>query len=126
MILLWAISRPPPWKGIPRTAYIDLLIQNANNDAGVANSIKNTSGADHALSDGGPYQTCGAWADGQVYMPASSWQLINYMIPGTTDLSSYLEPETVYYFDARNILSIADHLYLSNMYARLRLTFMSR
>ena len=114
----------PNWKGIPTTAYIDLIIQNIQNTAPGWNNLRNTSGADLAISpDAVTYQSCGAWRDAILGKSGSTSQLCFFRIVGTTNLNTYLTPNTVYYCDARNIKSTADNLNLADMYAELKMVF---
>ena len=114
----------PDWKGTPTTAYIDLIIQNIENTAAGFNNLRNTSGADLAISkDMITYQTCGTWLDAILGKSGSSSQICSFRIVGTTNLNTYLEPNTTYSCDARNILATANNLNLADMYAELKMVF---
>ena len=115
----------PIWTGTPTYAYVDLLIYTWENTNVAQNNTRNTSGMDMALTpDLISYQTCGAWDDAELITKLSTYGCGSYRVPGTTNLNTYLQPNTLYYVELRNAKSASNVLWLYNTAIELNMIFM--
>jgi hypothetical protein len=114
----------PNYHGTPSYAYLDLIVQVRYDDSGALNGFDDASAGDMALSvDAIAYQTCGAWVSGELQTGANHYAYQQYRIPGTTNLNTYLQPNTTYHVEIRNHQATGNHIHVLNSSVELNLFF---
>lgn len=109
------------FKGTLFAAYMDVILPNIRNTRGAANHI---NGFTLQLEDSGStWRNAMICPDPSLWMDNSQVSIGNVELCGTTDISAYVQNNTVMYPRIYQHSADGDALYLYDVYCRLRLYF---